>query len=293
MLYERSDGQIQLNIVPRMFDMMDIFAAVAEGKADMGDVPMPYMSGTYPLWNWCDISGIVSENPVEGLAEELAVYQDPRLLELYDKTFREEGLIFWFPAQWDGASVLWSNKRVTALADMEGMKVRAWGFTQTLGLELLGVSVISMAGPEVGPALLARTIDASMTSVQYRYSIGLHDVTKYITRIPVSVAWPEITIMNAEKYDALPADLQEVIRDVGREVAQMVSLAMRAEVIYSLDGAELAGLEILDLEPAERARALELLEPVEDEWLKVAGPYGPELLAIVKDVVAKYRAFAP
>ncbi|MEA3360811.1 MAG: hypothetical protein U9R17_15585, partial [Thermodesulfobacteriota bacterium] len=86
MLYERSGGRIQLKIVSRMFPATDILQAVATGKADMGDVPMPWHSGTYPLWNWGEIPGIVDEDPVKGLAEELAIYKDKGVMEIYDNT---------------------------------------------------------------------------------------------------------------------------------------------------------------------------------------------------------------
>ena len=49
MLYERSNGRIQLEIISRMFPTGDLFVAVAKGKADMADVAMPWLSGTFPF----------------------------------------------------------------------------------------------------------------------------------------------------------------------------------------------------------------------------------------------------
>jgi hypothetical protein len=49
--------------------------------------------------------------------------------------------------------------------------------------------------------------------------------------------------------------------------------------------------KILSLEKAEQAKALELVAPIEKEWLKIAGSTGSEILAIAKDVIAKHRAF--
>ena len=73
MLHERSQGRIQLEIVSRMFTSGELFTAVAKGKADMGDIAMPWLSGTYPIWSWGEIPGIVNADPVKGLAEELEI----------------------------------------------------------------------------------------------------------------------------------------------------------------------------------------------------------------------------
>ena len=117
MLYERSNGRIQLEIISRMFPTGDLFVAVAKGKADMADVAMPWLSGTYPIWSWGEIPGIVSEDPVQGLAEELAIYQDSKVMAIYDETMKKYNLKFWFVTQWDAANGIWSKKDIAKLAD--------------------------------------------------------------------------------------------------------------------------------------------------------------------------------
>jgi len=291
MLYERSGGRIQLKIVPRMFPATDILLAVAQGKADMGDVPMPWHSGTYPLWNWGEIPGIVNEDPVEGLAEELAIYQDPRVLDIYDKTMRKIGLVFWFITQWDPANGIWSNKKATALSDCKGLKVRVGGYLPTKGIKAMGASPVTIAGSELAPAMMAGTIDAVLTSLGYGYSIGLAKVSKFFTLTPLSPTWTAVTVMNAKKFDSLPPDLQKVVIDVGRELQEMVSLSTTAEYIMSVDTVDLSGVKRLRFTPGEREKALKAVKVVEDEWLKLAGPEGQEILPFIKDTVARYRAF--
>jgi len=170
MLWERSGGRIKLNIVPRMFPGTEILQAVATGKADMGDVPMPYLSGTYPLLNWGEIPGIVSEDPVKGLAEELAVYQDPKVQKLNDTALRKLGLTYWFITQWDPANGIWSKKEVNTLDDFKGLKVRVGGYLPTAGIKAMGASPVTIAGSELAPAMMAGTIDAVLTSLGRRHA---------------------------------------------------------------------------------------------------------------------------
>ena len=294
MLYERSDGRIQLEIISRMFPTGDLFVAVAKGKADMADVAMPWLSGTYPIWSWGEIPGIVSEDPVEGLAEELAIYQDSQVMKIYDETMKKYNLKFWFVTQWDAANGIWSKKDVTNLDDLNGMKIRVGGYLPTQGIKALGASPVTIAGSELAPAMMAGTIDAVLTSLGYGYSIGLAKVSKTFTLTPLSPTWSAVTVMNLKTFNALPPDLQKVVLDVGRELQQMVSLSTTAEYMMSLDTVDLSGVKRTRFSKEEMDVAIKECKVVEEAWLNMDGPWKAkraELLSAAKAAVAKYRAF--
>jgi len=291
MVHERSNGRIKLKIIPRMFPTNQLLQAVAMGKADIADVAMPYESGTYPLWNWGEIPGIVNEDPVKGLAEELAVYQDPKVMEIYDRTLKKINLKFWFITQWDPANGIWSEKEINTLADLEGMKIRVGGYLPTMGIKALGASPVTIAGSELAPAMMAGTIDGVLTSLGYGYSIGLAKVSKHFTLTPLSPTWTAVTLINRKTYDSLPEDLQEVMMSVGQDLQRMVSLSTTAEYVLSVDTVDLSGVERGALTGEVREKAVEACKVVEEEWLKMAGDDGKELLSAVKEAVAKYREF--
>ena len=294
MLFERSGGRIQLEIVPRMFPTSDMFQAIATGKADMGDVAMPYLSGTYPIWNWGEIPGVVNEDPVKGLAEEIAAYNDPEVIKIYDETLKQFKLKYWFVTQWDPANGIWSNKDITKLEQLKGMKIRVGGYLPTQGIQALGASPVTIAGSELAPAMMAGTIDGVLTSLGYGYSIGLAKVSKYFTLTPLSPTWTAVTVMNEKTYASLPPDLQKVVMDVGRELQQMVSLSTTAEYVMSLDTVDLSGVKRTRLEEKDQAAAVSACATVEKAWLNADGPEKdkrPEMLKAVKNAIAKYREF--
>ncbi|MFO7801435.1 MAG: TRAP transporter substrate-binding protein DctP [Desulfovermiculus sp.] len=289
MLYERSDGRIKLNIVSRMFEATEILKAVGRGKADMGDVPMPFHSGTYPLWNWGDIPGIVNPDPVIGLEEELAAYEDPEVQDIYDETMKEFNLKFWFVTQWDPANGIWSKEKIESLEDLEGMKIRASGHMGNLGLEALGASPVTIAGSELAPAMMSGTVDGVLTSLGYGYSIGLADVSDYFTLTPLSPTWSAVTVINKKTFDSLPKDLQSIVMDVGKEVQRMVRLSTTAEYVMSLDTVELSGVEREKLPDDVYEEALDSAQVVREEWLEETGKQGQELLQEIEDAINNYR----
>jgi len=100
--------------------------------------------------------------------------------------------------------------------------------------------------------------------------------------------------MNLKTFNSLPPDLQKVVLDVGRELQQMVSLSTTAEYMMSLDTVDLSGVKRTRFEEADLKAAIAKAKIVEEEWLKIDGPWKskrPELLSAAKAAVAKHRAF--
>ena len=292
LLHERSQGRIKLEIISKMFPSDELFQAVAKGKADVGDIAMPWLSGTYPIWNWGEIPGIVDADPVKGLAEELAVYSDKDVQKIYDETLAKYNLKFWFVTQWDPANGIWSNKEIKTLNDLKGMKIRVGGYLPTKGITALGASPVTIAGSELAPAMMAGTIDGVLTSLGYGYSIGLGKVAKCFTTTPLSPTWSAVTLINKESYDSLPKDLQAIVMQVGQELQQMVSLSTTAEYIMSLDTVDLSGVKRTRFADSEQAQIKTSADLVEQEWLNVDGPWKSkraDLLKAVKAAVSKYR----
>lgn len=291
LVYERTNGRVRLKIVSKMFPTEQLLQAVATGKVDIADIAMPWESSTYPLWNWGEIPGIVSSNPVVGLAEEQAVYSDPKVREIYDRSMAKLNMKFWFVTQWDPANGIWSKNPINSLADLSNMKIRAGGYFPTIGLKAIGGTPVTVSGSELGPAMISGTIDGVLTSLGFGYSIGLAQVSKQFTLTPLSPTWSAVTVINKKKFDSMPPDLQAAVIQAGLEVQQMVSLSTTAEYILSTDILALAGVKVSEFPESDQTKLAEAGQAVEAEWLKQSGDEGQELLEAVKAAVAKYRNF--
>lgn len=292
MVEERTNGRVKLKIISRMFPTNQLLESVATGKADMADLAMPWLSGTYPLLNWGIIPNIVDQDPVKALGEELAVYEDPKVVELMDERLKEVNLKFWFATQWDPANGIWSKKKITSLDDIQGMKMSvAGGFYGNMGVKAWGGSAVAITSAELAPAMMTGTVDAVLTSLGYGYSIGLAEVSDYYTLTPLNPTWTAMTVINRKTFESMPEDLQKTLMDVGRELQRMVSLSTTAEYVMSLDTVALSGVERKALPKAEYEKALEKAKVVEEKWLEETGKKGEEMLKAVRGAVEDYRSF--
>ena len=182
-----------------------------------------------------------------------------------DKNYRELGVVVWHFNQWAGPNRAWSKNPITTLDDWRAQKTFAEGYMENLALEALGVPAVAMPSTEAVAALMTGVIEASIMDLAYADHMGFSDVSNYITEVPLIPTWTAPVVMNAEMYDSLPPDLQEILMQVGREVELMVALAVQAEMVHSEFIVQLKGIEILKLEPEEYAEAVELLAPIQGE----------------------------
>ncbi len=290
-VHEKTGGRVKLKIISKMFPSDQLLKAVATGKADAADVPMPWESSSYPLWAWGDVPGIVNTNPVIGLAEEEAVYRDPKVREIYDRTLGEIGLKFWFVTQWDPSNGIWTKEPVSSLSDLGNMKIRAGGYFKTIGLETLGTSPVSVSGAELTQAMISGTIDGVMASLNFGNSIGLSQISKQYTLTPLSPTWTAVTVLNKEKFEALPPDLQQAVMEAGEVVQRMVLLASIAEFVLTTDIVNMQNVKMTEFPAADKAKLDEASQAVEKAWLEQTGKDGEELLAAVRAAIDGYRNY--
>jgi TRAP-type mannitol/chloroaromatic compound transport system substrate-binding protein len=160
-------------------------------------------------------------------------------LELYNEMLQKElklnvvvpafttSLPYWEPLGW-------FKKPFNSLDDLRKMRFRTSG----LGMEMMrtmGISVVTLAGGEVIPALERGAVDGAEWAIpSHDIIMGFQNVTKYYympdLRQPAS--YQEVAI-NKAKWDALPADLKAIVKyacmaEIIRMTAYSVDLDSKA-----------------------------------------------------------------
>jgi TRAP-type mannitol/chloroaromatic compound transport system substrate-binding protein len=139
-------------------------------------------------------------------------------LELYNDMIQKEmkmnvvvpgfttSLPYWEPLGW-------FKKPFNSLEDLRKLRFRTSG----LGMEMMkamGVSVVTLAGGEVIPALERGAVDAAEWAIpSHDIVMGFHNVAKYYympdLRQPASY---QDVLVNRKKWDELPRDLQAIVK---------------------------------------------------------------------------------
>jgi len=214
MIEKNSGGRLKIELLPAgaIVPAFEIQDAVNRGVLDAGHTTPGYIIGKQqafiPLthgpmlgmdfidyfgWYW------------EGGGHEL-------LNEAYQKNLKMN--VVSFQVHPEGPQAMgWFKKEIRTFADIKGMKYRIFGIgAETYGK--LGISAVTIPGGEIVPALERGVIDGAEWINCYDDKIlGLDKVAKfhYVPGMHEPVTVGEF-IINKGKYDALPADLKEILK---------------------------------------------------------------------------------
>lgn len=264
---ERTHGVVTVETFPggTLLDAQQMYDGVQQGVADIGLGAPSYDPGRFPLTSGVSLPVGFPNSTVASLT----------LWDLYNE-FK--------PKEYDGFKVLtmfttepgylMTKKPVRSLADLKGMKLRAAG-TGVPVLQALGAAPVGMAMPEVPEAVQTGLIEGTMTSREVLKDFKLAEQLKYVTDYPTVVV-TFAAVMKKEAFDKLPAPVQKVMDDLGREMALWTGKYHDNENVGgALQWAkDTQGLQIVSLTPEEKTKWDDKLKPMVDAWIKDADAKG-------------------
>ena len=151
------------------------------------------------------------------------------------------------------------------LADFQGKKVRIFASQfQSVAMKRLGAIPKPMTLAEVFPALQDNSVDAAISSVTNFSAMHFVDAAKYVTETGQPAIFA-VTEISKKWYDALPADLQQIIN----KDAAAAAVAINAQAVAIDEAARKAwvagGGELISLPADEQSAMLKILASVGDE----------------------------
>lgn len=260
-----------------------IYDGVVKGISDIGMSVPGYTRGRFPLTE-------VMELPL-GYKSGWAATK--LVTDFYDK-FK--------PKEWDdvkmmfmhshGPGLLHTKKPVQKLEDLRGMKIRAFGTVAKMVTALGGLPV-SMPMPETYEALSRGVVEASIAPYEALQGWKWGEVVKYTIEAPaMAYSGPFFVAMNKDKWNALPADVQKIIKEVNGEYAEKHGKGWDEIDKAGKDFVLKLGNQVITIAADENRRWGELLQPLYDEYVKSMkdkGLPGDEALKFVQAELKKIQ----
>jgi TRAP-type C4-dicarboxylate transport system substrate-binding protein len=191
---------------------------------------------------------------------------------------------------------LYNNKPVKTLEEIQGMKIRAGGGIHARIIQELGAVQVNMPAPDIYPSVQRGTLDAVHFNDAAAETFRLSEVTKYLTFNGFNVLTVEYCL-SKEFFDALPADLQVVVNNWGRQmaIAEAVGFYDYGGMVAIDNMRQKNGLQLVKMPKAELDRWAEKLKGVEAEWIAETAKLGlpaAEFVADIKKMGKKYAAMS-
>jgi TRAP-type C4-dicarboxylate transport system substrate-binding protein len=224
------------------------------------DQPEALVRGVFDVWYgapnyW---AGVVPG----GYFSELSSYEIPDngpgsdLFEFIVKMYEKHGVRYlghYSGSLGTGNHFMYTQKEITGIADLKGMKVRVPPLTRFF-VDAIGAEPVTMPPGEIYLALERGTVEGFTWPYYDGFTnFGWQEVSKYLVDHPLYRDGISVNV-NLEKWNSLPEDMQQImLKAAGQTQAWSVGWVTDAQA-KQLDGMQAGGMKSIKLSPAEAER---------------------------------------
>lgn len=265
----RTEGRVEVNTFPggTLLSASNTYDGVQAGVADIGLSATSYEPGRFPLLN---LAGSLTGIEVNSTVASQVVYDLIQEFPAEQLGLQDFKVITAFTSE---PGYLQTVNPVRSLDDLRGQEIRVAG-DSTDSVEALGATPVGLTQAETAEALQTGIVRGYVASREVLMDLQYARNVSYITEYPMSnVVF--VAAMNRERWESLPEDIQQVLEEVGAEMAHFTGDYLDNHVQTSLEWSrEEHGLESIELSAEEEALWDERLEPLNEQRMQSVADRG-------------------
>ncbi len=280
---ERTNGRVNISVFAggTLSKAPQVYEGVVNGVSDIGMSCFAYTRGRFPFLEGLDLPlGYPDGQTATRIANAMVAKYNPK--ELQDTH------VLYIHAH--GPGILASVKPVASLEDMQGLKVRATGLSSKI-VSSLGGSPVGMSQPETYEALQKGVAEATFCPFETLQGWKQGEVIQSVTDTTmIGYTTSMFVVMNKDKWESLPADIQEIVTETSAEFAVRHGEAWDEADASAREYVKGLGHPTLTIPEANQAVWKEKVQPVIDDFVKACeekGLPGKELVADIQAEIAK------
>ena len=259
---KRTNGRVKVTVfhAGTLSPMHLVYDNVVKGIADVGGSVFAYTRGKFPLMEAVDLP-LNYKNGIVATALVNDFYKKFKPKEL------DEVKVMYLHAH--GPGLLHTTKKpVGKLEDLKGMKIRATGLATKI-VVALGAAPVGTPMGDTYDALRTGIADGAMAPIEALEGWKWGEVVKYTTEsYSSSYTSGMFVVMNKNKWNALPKDIQEIIENINEEWAVKQGITWD-EIDKSGKAFTLKrGNKMIPLAAEESERWAKAVRPILDEYVK-------------------------
>lgn len=282
---KRTNGRVQITMFygGTLTPADKCYDGVVKGISDIGFSVLGYTRGKFPLTE-------VSDLPL-GIKTGLVA---TKVINEYFKKFKpkefDEVQVMYLHGH--GPGILHTKKPVYKLEDLKGMKIRCTGMAAKI-VAALGATPVAMPMGETYDALSRGVVDGSMAPQEALHGWKWGEVVKYtIENFGSSYSTGMFVVMNKDKWNSLPPDIQKIIEQVNEEYIEKQGKVWDEIDKVGRDATIKLGNKIITLSPEEDQRWEKAVRPLLNDYkkaMKEKGLPGEEVISFYLQAIYKYQ----
>ena len=273
---EKSGGKLTIVTHPggSLFKGGEIFRAVRTGQAQIGERFMSALGKEDPLLE-IDSQPFLATSYTEAM--NLYKASKPEIIKGLDA----KGLVFLYAVPWP-AQGLYSKKEINSVADLKGLKFRAYNSATIRIAELTGMAPTKIEAAEISQAFSTGAVESMITSPTTGKNKKIwENGVKYFYDI---AAWfpKNMVIVHRGAWNKLDSATQDlVMKEAALAERKGWDLSKKGNVADK-KALSSAGMKVSKVNSALQKHFQEVGATMAEEWKKKAGDRGATVLAAYK-----------
>ncbi|HPR52167.1 MAG TPA: TRAP transporter substrate-binding protein [Deltaproteobacteria bacterium] len=283
-IQKRTGGAVKINIFPggTLTSAKECYDGVVNGISDLGMSCFAYTRGRFPVMEAVDLPlGYPNGKAATRIANDYYAQMMPKELDDVHSLY--------FHAH--GPGLLHTKTAVNTLEELKGMKIRSTGLSAKI-VEALGGVPVAMPQGGTYEALQKGVVEGTFGPIETLKGWKQAEVIDYTTDCHVvGYTTAMFVVMNKQKWESLPADIQKIFTEVSEEW-----ITIQGNVWDEADQEGLAytkelGNSIIELSAEEGQKWKNAVETVINDYVETAkakGVDGEKSVALLKELLGTY-----
>jgi len=272
---DATGGKLDITVhsAASLFKAPEIKRAVQTGQAQMGEVLISLHENEDPMFG-LDVVPFVATS----YAQSMKLWKASR--SAIEKKLAAQGLMLLFAVPW-GPQGIYVNKDINSVADMKGLKWRAYNVGTTRIGELVGAQSVTVQAAELPQALATGVVNAFMTSGSTGYD---SKVWESLDHFYDTQAWipKNLTFVNKAAFDGLDKPTQDAILKAAATAETRGWKMAEEKAAWYLEQLKEHKMKVLPPSAELKGGLLKIGEQLTADWTKRAGKDGEDVIAAYK-----------
>lgn len=278
---EATNGELQIRVATGgslPIAAADIQQAIAGDVIQIGEVTGTVVS-FLPIYGISRLPGLFDDR--EDYRKAMAILEP-----YFEQHFAEKGVAYLGLYDYPPQTLFSRSGELDSLEDLDGLKVRVSSPQQGVVVEAFGGVPVTLATPEVAPALQQGRVDAVITANAGGGRIWI-DMLESNNRLVIN--WSSgMIIANQARLEALSDDQREAVVRITGELAEQIThdlITQEDQLIEQF--ADEKGVAYIQPAEEDVAAVARVAEPLWEEEAAKAGPDGVQALAEIRKALGK------
>ncbi len=264
-------GKLTINVHANasLFKANEIKRAVQSGQAQLGEILLVNYENENPIFG---IDGVPFLATSYAQSKKLSLSQKPFL----EKLLQSQGLRLLFAVAWPPQGI-YVNKEINSVADMKGLKWRAYSPATAKIAELINAQPVTIQAAELSQALATGVVNSYISSGSTGYDTKTYESIKYFYD---TQAWlpKNAVIVNEKSFDALDKASQEAVLKAAQEAENRGWAVSQEKNNWYLNALSEKGMKIMKPSTQLMTDLKQVGQTMLANWEKNAGADGSALI---------------